>query len=145
MGTGGGGSPADLAAIISSGGDPAELLSNPLVQNMIQQVVQQQMEEFMNNGGPEEMIKEMMAMIMPFIPEDMQGTVQELAAMSGEEFFQHMMDQMGMNGGLEGMLAGMGDMGDMGVNMTDIIAQWEAPFDVYCDCLPTDMEHGNIY
>jgi len=151
--TGGGGSPADLAAIISSGGDPAELLSNPLVQNMIQQVVQQQMEEFMNNGGPEEMInqvmamsdEEMMAMIMPFIPEDMQGTVQELAAMSDEEFFQHMMDQMGMNGGLEGMLAGMGDMGDMGVNMTDIIAQWEAPFDVYCDCLPTDMEHGNIY
>jgi len=151
--TGGGASPADLAAIISSGGDPAELLSNPLVQNMIQQVVQQQMEEFMNNGGPEEMInqvmamsdEEMMAMIMPFIPEDMQGTVQELAAMSDEEFFQHMMDQMGMNGGLEGMLAGMGDMGDMGVNMTDIIAQWEAPFDVYCDCLPTDMEHGNIY
>merc|ERR1712110_1194892 len=151
--TGGGGSPADLAAIISSGGDPAELLSNPLVQNMIQQVVQQQMEEFMNNGGPEEMInqvmamsdEEMMAMIMPFIPEDMQGTVQELAAMSDEEFFQHMMDQMGMNGGLEGMLAGMGDMGGMGVNMTDIIAQWEAPFDVYCDCLPTDMEHGNIY
>merc|ERR1711936_92289 len=84
--TGGGGSPADLAAIISSGGDPAELLSNPLVQNMIQQVVQQQMEEFINNGGPEEM----MAMIMPFIPEDMQGTVQELAAMSDEEFFQHM-------------------------------------------------------
>merc|ERR1711910_224762 len=151
--TGGGGSPADLAAIISSGGDPAELLSNPLVQNMIQQVVQQQMEEFMNNGGPEEMInqvmamsdEEMMAMIMPFIPEDMQGTVQELAAMSDEEFFQHMMDQMGMNGGLEGMLAGMGDMGDMEVNMADIIAQWEAPFDVYCDCLPTDMEHGNIY
>jgi len=151
--TGGGGSPADLAAIISSGGDPAELLSNPLVQNMIQQVVQQQMEEFMNNGGPEEMInqvmamsdEEMMAMIMPFIPEDMQGTVQELAAMSDEEFFQHMMDQMGMNGGLEGMLAGMGDMGNMEVNMTDIIAQWEAPFDVYCDCLPTDMEHGNIY
>merc|ERR1711936_635566 len=146
--TGGGASPADLAAIISSGGDPAELLSNPLVQNMIQQVVQQQMEEFMNNGGPEEMInqvmamgdEEMMAMIMPFIPEDMQGTVQELAAMSYEEFFQHMMDQMGMNGGLEGMLAGMGDMGDVGVNMTDIIAQWEAPFDVYCDCLPTDME-----
>ena len=129
------------------------MFSNPLVQNMIQQVVQQQMEEFMNNGGPEEMInqvmamsdEEMMAMIMPFIPEDMQGTVQELAAMSDEEFFQHMMDQMGMNGGLEGMLGGMGDMGDMGVNMTDIIAQWEAPFDVYCDCLPTDMEHGNIY
>merc|ERR1711936_1096630 len=151
--TGGGASPADLAAIISSGGDPAELLSNPLVQNMIQQVVQQQMEEFMNNGGPEEMInqvmamsdEEMMAMIMPFIPEDMQGTVQELAAMSDEEFFQHMMDQMGMNGGLERMLGGMGDMGDMEVNMTDIIAQWEAPFDVYCDCLPTDMEHGNIY
>merc|ERR1711936_793245 len=146
--TGGGASPADLAAIISSGGDPAELLSNPLVQNMIQQVVQQQMEEYMNNGGPEEMInqvmamsdEEMMAMIMPFIPEDIQGTVQELAAMSDEEFFQHMMDQMGMNGGLEGMLAGMGDMGDVGVNMTDIIAQWEAPFDVYCDCLPTDME-----
>merc|ERR1711936_38550 len=151
--TGGGASPADLAAIISSGGDPAELLSNPLVQNMIQQVVQQQMEEFMNNGGPEEMInqvmamsdEEMMAMIMPFIPEDMQGTVQELAAMSDEEFFQHMMDQMGINGGLEGMLGDMGDMGDMGVNITDIIAQWEAPFDVYCDCLPTDMEHGNIY
>merc|ERR1711936_693931 len=151
--TGGGASPADLAAIISSGGDPAELLSNPLVQNMIQQVVQQQMEEFMNNGGPEEMInqvmamsdEEMMAMIMPFIPEDMQGTVQELAAMSDEEFFQHMMDQMGMNGGLEGMLGGMGDMGNMEVNMADIIAQWEAPFDVYCDCLPTDMEHGNIY
>merc|ERR1711962_742194 len=150
---GGGASPADLAAIISSGGDPAELLSNPLVQNMIQQVVQQQMEEFLNNGGPEEMInqvmamsdEEMMAMIMPFIPEDMQGTVQELAAMSDEEFFQHMMDQMGINGGLEGMLAGMGDMGDKEVNMTDIIAQWEAPFDVYCDCLPTDMEHGNIY
>ena len=129
------------------------ILSNPLVQNMIQQVVQQQMEEFMNNGGPEEMInqvmamsdEEMMAMIMPFIPEDMQGTVQELAAMSDEEFFQHMMDQMGMNEGLEGMLAGMGEIGDMGVNMTDIIAQWEAPFDVYCDCLPTDMEHGNIY
>merc|ERR1711936_320094 len=151
--TGGGASPADLAAIISSGGDPAELLSNPLVQNMIQQVVQQQMEEFMNNGGPEEMInqvmamsdEEMMAMIMPFIPEDMQGTVQELAAMSDEEFFQHMMDQMGINGGLEGMLGGMGDMGNMEVNMADIIAQWEAPFDVYCDCLPTDMEHGNIY
>ena len=120
---------------------------------MIQQVVQQQMEEFMNNGGPEEMInqvmamsdEEMMAMIMPFIPEDMQGTVQELAAMSDEEFFQHMMDQMGINGGLEGMLGGMGDMGNMEVNMADIIAQWEAPFDVYCDCLPTDMEHGNIY
>merc|ERR550517_1905552 len=79
------------------------------------------------------------------LPEDMQGTVQELAAMSDEEFFQHMMDQMGINGGLEGMLAGMGDMGDMEVNMADIIAQWEAPFDVYCDCLPTDMEHGNIY
>ena len=129
------------------------MFSNPLVQNMIQQVVQQQMEEFMNNGGPEEMInqvmamsdEEMMAMIMPFIPEDIQGTVQELAAMSDEEFFQHMMDQMGMNGGLEGMLAGMGDMGNMEVNMADIIAQWEAPFDVYCDCLPTDMEHGNIY
>merc|ERR1711988_923437 len=113
MGAGSGASPADLAAIISSGGDPAELLSNPLVQSMIQQVVQQQMEEFMNNGGPEEMInqvmsmsdEEIMAMIMPYIPEDMQATVQEFAAMSDEEFFQQM---MGMNGGLEEMFGGRG-------------------------------------
>ena len=129
---------------------------------MIQQVVQQQMEEFMNNGGPEEMInqvriismlgllmmnlqvmsmsdEEIMAMIMPYIPEDMQGTVQEFAAMSDEEFFQQMMEQMGMNGGLEEMFGGMGGMD---FNMTDIINEWEAPFDVYCDCLPTEVEHG---
>merc|ERR1719376_371013 len=114
--TGSGANPADLLSIISSGGDPAELLSNPAVQSMIQQVVQQQMEEFMNNGGPVEMInqvmsmsdEEIMAMIMPYIPEDMQGTVQEFAAMSDEEFFQQMMEQMGMNGGLEEMFGGMG-------------------------------------
>merc|ERR1719370_2285247 len=108
--TGSGANPADLLSIISSGGDPAELLSNPAVQSMIQQVVQQQMEEFINNGGPEEMInqvmsmsdEEIMAMIMPYIPEDMQGTVQEFAAMSDEEFFQQMMEQMGMNGGVGG-------------------------------------------
>jgi len=144
---GSGANPADLLSIISSGGDPAELLSNPAVQSMIQQVVQQQMEEFINNGGPEEMInqvmsmsdEEIMAMIMPYIPEDMQGTVQELAAMSDEEFFQQMMEQMGMNGGLEEMFGGMGGMD---FNMTDIINEWEAPFDVYCDCLPTEVEHG---
>jgi len=144
---GSGANPADLLSIISSGGDPAELLSNPAVQSMIQQVVQQQMEEFMNNGGPEEVInqvmsmsdEEIMAMIMPYIPEDMQGTVQELAAMSDEEFFQQMMEQMGMNGGLEEMFGGMGGMD---FNMTDIINEWEAPFDVYCDCLPTEVEHG---
>jgi len=144
---GSGANPADLLSIISSGGDPAELLSNPAVQSMIQQVVQQQMEEFMNNGGPEEVInqvmsmsdEEIMAMIMPYIPEDMQGTVQEFAAMSDEEFFQHMMEQMGMNGGLEEMFGGMGGMD---FNMTDIINEWEAPFDVYCDCLPTEEEHG---
>jgi len=144
---GSGANPADLLSIISSGGDPAELLSNPAVQSMIQQVVQQQMEEFMNNGGPEEAInqvmsmsdEEIMAMIMPYIPEDMQGTMQELAAMSDEEFFQHMMEQMGMNGGFEEMFGGMGGMD---FNMTDIINEWEAPFDVYCDCLPTEVEHG---
>jgi len=144
---GSGANPADLLSIISSGGDPAELLSNPAVQSMIQQVVQQQMEEFMNNGGPEEMInqvmsmsdEEIMAMIMPYIPEDMQATVQEFAAMSDEEFFQQMMEQMGMNGGLEEMFGGMGGMD---FNMTDVINEWEAPFDVYCDCLPTEMEHG---
>jgi len=148
---GSGANPADLLSIISSGGDPAELLSNPAVQSMIQQVVQQQMEEFINNGGPEEAInqvmsmsdEEIMAMIMPYIPEDMQGTVQEFAAMSDEEFFQQMMEQMGMNGGLEEMFGGMGGMD---FNMTDIINEWEAPFDVYCcDCLPTEVEHGLKY
>ena len=54
------------------------MFSNPLVQNMIQQVVQQQMEEFMNNGGPEEMInqvfnvikgKKLRSMLPPFLAE----------------------------------------------------------------------------
>ena len=60
--------------------------------------------------------------------------------MSDEEFMQHVMEQMGINGGLEGMLGGMGG----GFNMTDIIQQWEEPFDVFCDCVPTDVEHGTI-
>ena len=117
---------------------------------MVQQVVQQQLQEFMDNGGPQQVIgemmamsdDEMMAMIMPFIPADMQGMVQQFAQMSDEEFMQHMMDQMGMSGmsgGLEQLLGGMGS-GDM----TDIIQEWEAPFDVFCDCIPTDMEHGTM-
>ena len=115
---------------------------------MIQQVVQQQLQEFMDNGGPEQLIgemmamsdDEMMAMIMPYIPEDMQAVVQQFAQMSDEEFMQHMMEQMGMNGGLEELLGGMGG----GFNMTDMIQQWEEPFDVFCDCIPTDVEHGTI-
>jgi len=143
--TGNGGDAASLLGALAGGGDPAQLLSNPLVQQMIQQVVQQQMEEFLGNGGPDQIIgqlmsmsdEEVMAMIMPYIPSDMQQMVQEVAAMSDEQFMQHVMDQMGINGGLEEMFGGsmMGGMGDF--NMTDLIAEWEAPFDVYCDCLPT--------
>lgn len=143
--TGNGGDAASLLGALAGGGDPAQLLSNPLVQQMIQQVVQQQMEEFLGNGGPDQIIgqlmsmsdEEVMAMIMPFIPSDMQQMVQEVAAMSDEQFMQHVMDQMGINGGLEEMFGGsmMGGMGNF--NMTDLIAEWEAPFDVYCDCLPT--------
>jgi len=146
--TGSGGDPAALISALAGGGDISSLLSNPLVQQMIQQVVQQQMEEFLSNGGPEEIIgqimamsdDEIMAMIMPYIPEDMQQTVQEIAAMSDEEFMQHVMEQMGMTGGLEEMFPGMGAMG--GFNMTDLIQEWEAPFDVFCDCLPAGAEHG---
>jgi len=143
--TGNGGDAASLLGALAGGGDPAQLLSNPLVQQMIQQVVQQQMEEFLGNGGPDQIIgqlmsmsdEEVMAMIMPYIPSDMQQMVQEVAAMSDEQFMQHVMDQMGINGGLEEMFGGsmMGGMGNF--NMTDLIAEWEAPFDVYCDCLPT--------
>merc|ERR550517_2447713 len=69
---------------------------------MIQQVIQQQLQEFQANGGPEQVIgemmamsdEEMMAMIMPFIPADMQGMVQQFAQMSDEEFMRHMMEQM---------------------------------------------------
>merc|ERR1712241_505010 len=147
----GGGNPAELLGLLSSlgnGGNPADLLSTPLVQQMIQQVIQQQLQEFMDNGGPEQLIgemmamsdDEMMAMIMPYIPEDMQGVVQQFAQMSDEEFMQHVMEQMGINGGLEGMFGGMGG----GFNMTDIIQQWEEPFDVFCDCVPTNVEHGTI-
>ena len=57
---------------------------------------------------------------------------------------QHLMEQMGMNGGLEEILGGMGIGGGMDFNMTDIIQEWEAPFDVYCDCIPTDEEHGTL-
>jgi len=147
----GGGNPVELLGLLSSlgnGGNPADLLSNPLVQQMIQQVIQQQLQEFMDNGGPEQLIgemmamsdDEMMAMIMPYIPEDMQGVVQQFAQMSDEEFMNHVMEQMGINGGLEGMFGGMGG----GFNMTDMIQQWEEPFDVYCDCVPTDVEHGTF-
>merc|ERR1719510_2572169 len=142
--------PADLVGIISSlssGGNPADLLSNPAVQQLIQQVIQQQMEDFLSNGGPEQLIgqvmnmsdEEIMAMIMPYIPEDMQGMMQQVAQMTDEEFMQHVMEQMGMN---EMFGGGLG--AGMGFNMTDIIQEWEAPFDVYCDCLPTSEEHGTM-
>lgn len=150
--TGNGGDAAGLLGALAGGGDPAELLSNPLVQQMIQQVVQQQLEDFLTNGGPDQIIgqlmslsdEEVMAMILPYIPSDMQQMVQEVAAMSDEQFMQHVMDQMGINGGLDQIFGGsmMGGMGDF--NMTDLIQEWEAPFDVYCDCLPTAEEHGNI-
>merc|ERR1712183_122273 len=154
-GTGGGGNPGELLGLLTSlgnGGNPGDLLSNPLVQQMIQQVIQQQLQEFLDNGGPEQVIgemmamsdDEMMAMIMPFIPADMQGAFQQFAQMSDEEFMQHLMEQMGMNGGLEEMLGGLGIGGGMDFNMTDIIQEWEAPFDVYCDCIPTDEEHGTM-
>merc|ERR1712183_575430 len=154
-GTGGGGNPGELLGLLTSlgnGGNPGDLLSNPLVQQMIQQVIQQQLQEFLDNGGPEQVIgemmamsdDEMMAMIMPFIPADMQGASQQFAQMSDEEFMQHLMEQMGMNGGLEEMLGGLGIGGGMDFNMTDIIQEWEAPFDVYCDCIPTDEEHGTM-
>ena len=154
-GTGGGANPGELLGLLTSlgnGGNPGDLLSNPAVQQMIQQVIQQQLQEFLDNGGPEQLIgemmsmsdDEMMAMIMPFIPADMQGAVQQFAQMSDEEFMQSLMEQMGMNGGLEEMLGGMGIGGGMGFNMTDIIQEWEAPFDVYCDCIPTDGEHGTL-
>merc|ERR1712119_115763 len=150
-GTGGGGNPGELLGLLTSlgnGGNPGDLLSNPLVQ----QVIQQQLQEFLDNGGPEQVIgemmamsdDEMMAMIMPFIPADMQGAFQQFAQMSDEEFMQHLMEQMGMNGGLEEMLGGLGIGGGMDFNMTDIIQEWEAPFDVYCDCIPTDEEHGTM-
>merc|ERR1711910_130815 len=154
-GTGGGANPGELLGLLSSlgnGGNPGDLLSNPLVQQMIQQVIQQQLQEFLDNGGPDQVIgemmamsdDEMMAMIMPFIPADMQEVVQQFADMSDEEFMNHLMEQMGMNGGLEGMLGGLGLGGGMDFNMTDIIQEWEAPFDVFCDCIPTEEEHGMV-
>ena len=145
----GGGNPAELIGLLTSliNGELnlVELLSNPLVQQLIQQVVQQQLQEFMDNGGPEQVIgemmamseNEMMAMIMPFIPEDAQAVVQQFAQMTDEEFMQHVMDQMGMSGDFGEMLGG-------GFNMTDIIQELGAPFDVYCDCIPTEMEHGTM-
>jgi len=145
----GGGNPAELIGLLTSliNGELnlVELLSNPMVQQLIQQVVQQQLQEFMDNGGPEQVIgemmamseDEMMAMIMPFIPEDAQAVVQQFAQMTDEEFMQHVMDQMGVSGDFGEMLGG-------GFNMTDIIQEWEAPFDVYCDCIPTEMEHGTM-
>merc|ERR1719219_574971 len=147
-GGGGGGNPGDLLGLLSSvsnGGNPAELLSNPLVQQMIQQVVQQQLQELMNNGGPEQLLgemmalsdDEMMALILPYLPEDVQGVVQQFAGMTDEEFMQQMMEQMGLNGGFGELFGG-------GLNMTDIIQEWEAPFDVFCDCLPADVAHGTM-
>ena len=137
--------PVNNPADIIGGLAGAELLSNPLVQQMIQQVVQQQLQEFMDNGGPEKVIGQMMemsedetmALIMPFIPEDAQVVLQQFSQMTDEEFMQHVMDQMGISGGFGEMLGG-------GFNMTDIIQEWEAPFDVYCDCIPTEMEHGTM-
>merc|ERR1712218_414911 len=112
----GGGNPAELIGLLTSliNGElnVVELLSNPMVQPLIQQVVQQQLQEFMDNGGPEQVIgemmemseDEMMAMIMPFIPEDAQAVVQQFAQMTDEEFMQHVMDQMGMSGDFGEML-----------------------------------------
>ena len=103
---------------------------------MIQQVVQQQLQEFIDNGGPEEKVGQMMemsedeTMIMPFIPEDAQAVLQQFSQMTDEEFMQHVMDQMGVSGGFGEMLGG-------GFNITDIIQELGAPFDVYCDCIPT--------
>merc|ERR1719219_2448478 len=134
----GGGNPGELLGLLTSlgsgGGDPAELLSNPMVQQMIQQVVQQQLQDFMNNGGPEQLLgemmamsdEEMMAMILPYLPEEAQGVMQQI------------MDQMGMDG------SGLGELLGGGFNMTDIIQEWEAPFDVFCDCLPAEVEHGTM-
>ena len=50
--------------------------------------------------------EEVMAMILPYIPSDMQQMVQEVAAMSDEQFMQHVMDQMGINGGLDQIFGG---------------------------------------
>ena len=146
----GGGNPGELLGLLTSlgsgGGDPAELLSNPMVQQMIQQVVQQQLQDFMNNGGPEQLLgemmamsdEEMMAMILPYLPEEAQGVLQQFAQMTDEEFMQHIMDQMGMDG------SGLGELLGGGFNMTDIIQEWETPFDVFCDCLPAEVEHGTM-
>ena len=112
---------------------------------MIQQVVQQQLQEFMDNGGPEKVIGQMMemsedetmALIMPFIPEDAQAVLQQFSQITDEEFMQHVMDQMGVSGDFGEMLGG-------GFNMTDIIQELGAPFDVYCDCIPTEVEQGTM-
>ena len=55
---------------------------------------------------------------LPFLPEFLQGRLQQVTEMTDEELFQEMMEQFGM------------------MEEEESLEEWKGPLDAQCDCLP---------
>ena len=58
---------------------------------------------------------------LPFLPEVLQGRLQQVTEMTDEELFQEMMDQFGMKDEESPAYS---------------LEEWKDPLDAQCDCLP---------
>ena len=59
---------------------------------------------------------------LPFLPEFLQGRLQQVTEMTDEELFQEMMEQFGMMEEEE--------------SPAQSVEEWKDPLDAQCDCLP---------